>query len=125
MSPQVFFAVEDGSLRISTSDSAWEWRGRPDDMAVLDLRVTSDGEAAIVLLDPPGGQGRIRNLVKVLRDGRVAWRGELPPQDSTDCFVSVDIGPDLDRHVIAGTWSGYSVRLDPTTGRLLSQKFTK
>ena len=73
----------------------------------------------------PSGSGRIRNLVKILRDGRVAWRGELPQGESTDCFVSVDIGPEPDRHVIAGTWSGYSVQLDSATGHLLSQVFTK
>ena len=71
----------------------------------------------------PAGIGRLRNLIKVLADGSVAWRGELPGQDPTDAFVALATDPD--GTVLAATWSGYRAKLDPHTGRLKSAEFTE
>jgi hypothetical protein len=95
----------------------------PDGMRVLDLRIALDGCSAIALLDPPVGGGRVRNLVRITSAAEVVWRGELPQAGSTDAFVSLDT--DIDGVVLASTWTGCRVRIDPATGGLLSQEFTK
>ncbi|HEY0259683.1 MAG TPA: hypothetical protein VGC18_07520 [Lacisediminihabitans sp.] len=123
MSTRVFFSVSDGILTISLDDASDVWAGLPDGMRVLDLRIASDGRSALALLDPPAGGGRVRNLVRITSAAEVVWRGELPQAGATDAFVSLDT--DIDGVVLASTWTGYRVRLDPATGRLLSQEFTK
>lgn len=123
MSARILFDVSDGVLTVSSDDAPELWTGLPDGMRVLDLRVASDGCSAIALLDPPVGGGRVRNLVRITSDGGVAWRGELPEGGATDAFVGLDIG--IDGVVLASTWSGYRLWLDPVTGQLLGQEFTK
>jgi hypothetical protein len=123
VSGRIFFSVSDGLLTVSSDEAPELWAGLPDGMPVLDLRVASDGRSAIALLEPPAGGGRVRNLVGVLASGEVAWRGELPEVGGTDAFVALDIG--MDGVILAATWMGYRVRLDPVTGRLLGQEFTK
>ncbi len=51
------------------------------------------------------------------------WRGELPVRQATDAFVSLET--DVVGHVLAATWSGYRVRLNPCSGRLEDEVFTK
>lgn len=123
MSAGVLFSVSDGILTIASDDESEVWTGLPAGMRVLDLRVASDGRSVIALLDPPVGGGRVRNLVRITSTAEVAWQGELPRAGVTDAFVSLDT--DVDGVVLASTWTGYRVRLDPATGRLLGQEFTK
>jgi hypothetical protein len=116
------FTVEDGWLSIA-------FRGRetltirPDDRKVLRMLQLDDPASAFVLLEWPAGGARVHNLLKVTADGAAAWRAELPPGESTDCFVSVDT--DGDGGLFANTWSCYRVTLDPATGRILQSLFTK
>lgn len=63
MSSRSYFSVSDGVLTISSDDSVELWTGMPDGLPVLDLRADPDGRSAVVLLDPPAGGGRVRNLV--------------------------------------------------------------
>lgn len=123
MSSRSYFSVSDGVLTISSDDPVELWTGLPDGLPVLDLRADPDGRSAVVLLDPPAGGGRVRNLVRIVSSGEVAWRGELPETGPADAFVGLDIG--IDGVVMAVTWSGYRVRLHPVTGRILGQEFTK
>lgn len=123
MSTRALFSVSDGVLTISLDDATEVWAGMPDGMRVLDLRIALDGCSAIALLDPPVGGGRVRNLVRITSAAEVVWRGELPQAGSTDAFVSLDT--DIDGVVLASTWTGCRVRIDPATGGLLSQEFTK
>lgn len=123
MSSRLFFSVSSGVLTIASEGARELWTGMPDGMPVRDLHVAPDGRSAIALLDPPTGGGRVRNLVRVTSSGEVAWRGELPEVGSADAFVGVDVG--IEGVLLAATWTGYRVRLDPVTGRLLSQEFTK
>lgn len=123
MTSGLSFSVDDGVLTISTSGGSDVWEGMPDGMPVHDLREAPDGRSAFVLLDPPAGAGRVRNLVRITSAAEIVWRGELPETDPTDVFVS--LATDAEGAVLASTWSGYRVRLDPDTGRLLSQVFIK
>jgi len=118
------FSVRDGALAISSgAQTGFAWQGCPDGLRVVDLRVAVQGDSAFILLDPPRGTGRVPNLVRVAATGSVIWRGELPDTSATDSFVSLEL--DVEGDVIAGTWSGYRVRLDPDTGRCLDKEFTK
>lgn len=124
MRHDVHFAVRDGALLISTEPERITLNVRPDGLRVVDVRDEPNGRSMLVLLDPPAGGGRVRNLVLVDSGGKVVWRGELPERSGpTDSFVSLEL--DLDGTVVAGTWSGYRVTLDPVTGRRLREDFTK
>lgn len=123
MRSNLSFSVQDGVLTISPSDGSHVWEGLPDGMPVHDLRAAPDGRSAFVLLETPAGAGRVRNLVRITAHAKIVWRGELPEVDPTDAFVS--LATDADGAVLASTWSGYRVRLDPDTGCLLGQVFTK
>lgn len=116
------FSVEAGTLVVKY-ETGTVWSGHPDGLAVLDLRPAPDEVSAFVLLELPGGWRSVRNLVRVGADGRVLWRGELPRGASADCFVEFEVEATGD--LVASTWSGYRVRLDPDTGALLGQTFTK
>lgn len=123
MTSEVYFTVRDGVLRISRDDPPTEREGLPDWRSVLDLRLTADAEAAVVLLDVPSGWGQVQNLVRVEPDGRISWRGELPGGNGTGSFVDFDL--DQEGDISAQTWSGYRVRLAGQDGRLLESVFTK
>lgn len=118
----VTFSVSQGVLYISCDAPPSEWRGHPDGMDVLDIRMLGE-TAALVLLEPTSGYGRVRNLVKIEVGGTVSWRGELPTTTSPDSFVSFEI--EKDGHVSAATWSGYRVRLSSERGELLDSTFAK
>lgn len=89
-------------------------------LRVVDLPVRS---GRLVLYDWSDDQTpRLQNLVRIDRDGAVMWIAELPENTVPDCFVSVMLEADI---IKAGTWSCYSIMLDPATGRIQSQIFVK
>lgn len=123
MTNDVSFSVTGGALQVLGDDGMVIWQGLPDGLSVLDLRLAFDRSSVFVLLEPPIGGGRIQNLVRVSRHGLVEWHGELPMRQVTDAFVSLET--DTEGHVLATTWSGYRVRLNPCSGRLEDEVFTK
>jgi hypothetical protein len=121
MTPTVMFEKAGGQLRISRSPGEAAV-SNPDGLEVARvLQLTPF--SAVVLLAPPLGTGQVRNLVKVGASGEVQWRAQLPPGNATDSFVSVVT--DADGAVIASTWSGYRVRISPTTGLIEESHFVK
>lgn len=124
MPDSAIYSIEAGDLRILRATPPIEWRGRIDTTAAVEVHPSSDGSTAIVLLEPPNGQSHSRNLVKVNTDAEVVWRGELPDQTSSDCFLAVHVSPDGDT-IEAWTWSGYRVLLSTDSGTLLDSSFTK
>lgn len=83
-------------------------------------------ERIIVLLDPdsaPGNVGVFQNLAGVdLAAGEVAWVASLPSSYSGDCYVSINLDRD---HLIAVSWSGWKVGIDPSTGFIVEREFLK
>jgi len=120
MSREIFWSIDAGDLLISGRNF---WRGRPDGLPVLDIMLDRDREAAFILLDPPAGGGHVRNLLLIGPTGDIRWRAELPDVIGADAFVSMAFADD--GSIVSGTWSGYRVRIDPASGRLLEQTFTK
>jgi hypothetical protein len=54
--------------------------------------------------------------------GTVQWRARLPENTGPDSFVAVAFA---DGVLIATTWSGYRVELDPVSGKHLRTAFVK
>lgn len=123
MKDLALFSVSNGVLSILRDGASGAWTGRPDGMQVLEVRAVPDRGAAVALLDVPPGIGRRSNLLGISADGGIRWRGELPQGNATDSFIDFDI--ESNGVVVASTWSGYRVRLDPDDGQIIEQEFTK
>lgn len=52
---------------------------------------------------------RLRNVVRLDRDGLVKWRAELPGEAERDCFVRLERKGDA---FVARTYAGHEVRFD-------------
>ena len=104
------FRAGDGSL-------AWKgtYKGRP-----IRSVVPVDGEC-VIMLDPDASKDRVfQNLLRIGCDGEPRWVAELPADP--DAFMDVHSEHDS---LIAGTWSGFRMRIDPESGRTLQQEFVK
>lgn len=99
------------------------WHGFPLGAPVEEVEPVSDASHAIVLLDYMSGSlGPFENLVCVDCDGSLVWQAELPSTSSTEAYVSFELAYG---RLTANSWSGYSVELDPRTGKLITSTFTK
>jgi hypothetical protein len=81
----------------------------------------SDRSGSIVLYDwMEVADGR--NLVRLDSDEAVVWQAQPPVMDTKEFFTRVEWeGRDL----IAQTWSGFRVSVDPDTGAVTILKVTK
>jgi len=80
-----------------------------------------NGSECVILLDPDASKEQtFDNLLRVGRDGNVVWKAELP-QDH-DAYVSFHRTPE---GLVANSWSGYRVRLDLATGKIIEKQFVK
>jgi len=70
-----------------------------------------------------GGPKTQQNLVRVDRRGSVVWRADTPDASAGDSWVSVeDAG---EGRLMATSWSGWRVRLNPETGEIAARQFVK
>ena len=104
------FREENGSLG---------WEGTYKGVPIKDV-IPVDGECIILLAYEASKQLVFKNLFRVGQDGDPRWVAELP--DIPDAFVEMRLQEDS---LVAGTWSGYMLRIDPNSGRQLAQEFTK
>ena len=84
------------------------------------LTVDDDSKCLILLDTVASKEPTFENLLCVERNGNVVWKAELP--QSNDAFVSFE---QTAEGLVANTWSGYRVRLDPATGKLMERQFVK
>ncbi len=98
-----------------------QWRGQPDGYPVWKALSAPDSDDFLVLLRYDRGPKTFQNLLRIRPDGSVVWQAELPDR-IFDTYVGMEWS---DGRLTAGSWSGFEVVLDPDTGRILSQKFTK
>ena len=88
---------------------------------MIKLLPLSDGCDCLVLLDYAGSnRPTFENLLRVDRSGAIVWVAQLP--DSNDAYVDVYSS---ETGIEASTWSGFRVRIDITTGRMVERHFTK
>lgn len=90
-----WFSLADARLRVSRDDPPFSWEGLLAGLPVLDLVQLESGTSAIVLLDPPAGDGAVRNLLAVGSDAQVAWPAQLPTAGESHAFVSIEVGTRL------------------------------
>jgi hypothetical protein len=109
-------------LAIRDEDGVIRWRGRPDGYPVKALSPVPGNVGAVVLLDYLAGPKNFPNLMLVGPDGLVTWRAPLPDTAGNDAYVEFRWdGDDL----LANTWSGYLIRIDPMTGSLKDRVYVK
>jgi hypothetical protein len=78
----------------------------------------------VVMVKPRRDRGAEANLLGFHPHGEELWR-LAPPVDSPDSwdgFVNLWV---RDGQVWAGSWSGFSLRIDPRSGAVIEQIFTK
>jgi hypothetical protein len=81
------------------------------------------GSGRVIIYDWSANQEyRIENLVRVDASGDLIWRAKLPESTGHDCFVAVIVDGNA---ISANTWSGYTLTLDPISGKTLTCTFTK
>jgi len=117
--------IESGELCVA-DEAQLVWRGQPESRPAVGVVGIVGTDDAVVLLDPETGPrnalGHLKgwpNLVRVTPHGQVTWRIEA---GSHDVWVGVKIEGD---RIIANTWSGFRRELDPASGRVLAEQFTK
>ena len=82
----------------------------------------ADGTGRVVVFELEASSRPDQNLVCFDPAGQVRWKAEFPTSDPTDCFIEVRVEKDL---VLANSFSGYLIKIDPATGRTLQTQFTK
>jgi hypothetical protein len=105
------FRRDDGS--ISWSD----YRGRKVQVA---LPLAGGTRCVILLAYDAREKKAFKNLFCIERDGTVVWTAEL--YEPIDEFVSAKLG---EEGLIAHTWSCFRVTMNPQTGQVISEVFTK
>ncbi len=84
------------------------------------LPIAGSDDVIVLVAWSASSQGGFRNLLRVSKIGSLVWRAGLP--SDRDSYVSVKwVGVQL----IANSWNGYSVEIDPVTGHPLQSLFTK
>lgn len=119
---EVLFAMPDTTFRVTRgADGRPQWSGEFGGVKIASALPLERGCACIVLLDPDSnGSSSFRNLLCLQNDGGITWRAELP--EGNDAYV----GFSMENGVLsASSWSGFKVRIDIATGRILDAVFTK
>ena len=114
--------LADADLIIRDEQGRVRWRGKPAGYRVQALSPLEKDGGVIVLLDRMAGPKSFANLLRVQTDRAIAWQANPPDHSGSDAFVEFRWDGD---ELIANSWSGYLLRLDPITGAVRSQVFVK
>ena len=87
------------------------------------FEIQTDG-VRCVLLNPEKKVGPESNVLAFGHDGELIWRLS-PPLDESAWDGFVNIWLERDSELWVGSWSGFSLQIDPRTGRVLRELFTK
>jgi len=100
-------------------DGSTRWEGDYRGMTVA-AAVPFDGDSrCLIRLEiTSSDEPTFQNLLCIERDGSLAWTAELPR--SHDAFVKFEL---TSEGLFAWGWSGFRVKLDPATGKIIERKF--
>jgi hypothetical protein len=102
-------------------DGSLHWQGDYQGMEVVAVVPADSNSTCIILLEPTASkQPTFQNLLRVDHGGNIVWKAELP--GSHDVFADVQMKAD---GLYAHSMSGYLLKLDPSTGRILERTFVK
>jgi len=121
MSSEIFFIGDLSFLVFQAADESFHWHGEYRGMKVVTVLPVDDNSKCLILLEiAQEKEQTFENFLCVKRDGNIVWKAELP--QSHDTFVSFQKTAE---GLIANTWSGYRIRLDPATGKIVERQFVK
>jgi hypothetical protein len=116
------FELDNGNVVGREDGGRTLWRGKPDGYAAKAIAPLLGSHDMIVLLDYMAGPKNFANLIRLAPDGRVVWRLAPPEGPTNDAYVDLRWRGD---ELVANSWSGYLVRIDPASGRMTSSEFVK
>jgi outer membrane protein assembly factor BamB len=124
MSTPCAFTVIDRQLLITDPVTGQaRWHGSPLGLPVEEVQPLTEGGGAVVLLDHLARTKRTdSNLVCVDCDGQLVWKLSVGSLSSPDAFVSLELVGD---ELVANSWAGRRVGIDPLTGDIRGAEFTK
>jgi hypothetical protein len=102
-------------------DGSISWSDYEGQKVQVALPLTG-GTRCVILLDrfPPIRPKAFKNLFCIERDGTVVWTAGL--YQTHDSFVDAEL---REEGLIAYTWSCFRVTMNPETGQVISEVFTK
>jgi hypothetical protein len=120
--PYRYEAARGDLVASDPSGGSIAWRARPNGQPVWKVCTIPGSDDCLAFLEywARTGYGS-RNLLRFRSDGSIAWRAEQPEGDHDRYTGMGSTAEGLE----AWSSSGYQVRLDPDTGRILSRTFTK
>ncbi|HSQ65776.1 MAG TPA: hypothetical protein VLM85_21290 [Polyangiaceae bacterium] len=117
------FQLLNGAIEVTDATGRLVWRGKPLQHRVKSVIPLAGEDICIVLLDPDVQlRSHFENVVCVDPHGGVVWRASLPTSGNDDCYLALAYEGGA---LVANSWSGFRVRIDPRGGRILDAVFTK
>jgi hypothetical protein len=118
---KVVFSSSNGVVVSQTADRYLECSGQHDGTAIKKAIPHKGDKRCILLLDPDSNKHPVfENLVCIDQIGAIVWKAGL--SSNPDVFLDMEM---TSAGVLASTWSGYKILLDPETGRTLKRTFVK
>jgi len=105
----------------ATLDGELAWRWVPPEGHAVRLLVLEGGDVLVVVEVITYKKSK-PSLFRLTQDGRLVWAAEMRDRDD-GTYVSAEVS--ADGGLFANTWSGWRVRLDPATGKIVDQVFVK
>lgn len=116
----MLYSVKDGSLEIRDSSTGQlKWQGRIEGGTVIRAVALPGTEDCVALIEYCE-QRATSNLARISPDGTVVWR--VSPAPEFGPYVNVGI---RDGTLVAWSWSGYMVKIDPNVGSISEKVFVK
>ncbi len=117
---KVAFSSSDGVLVSQAADGYLEWSGQHDGTTIKKAIPLERDKRCILLLDPDSNKRPVfENLVCIDQSGAIVWKARLSSKPDVLDMQMTSGG------VLASTWSGYKILLDPSSGRALKRTFVK
>ncbi len=92
------------------------------DLNIREISPLPGGKDLVVLFEMAHrGYKTVGNLIRITALGDLVWWAELTDTGS-DAYTAIAVS---DEGIQAFSWDGYSCKIDPTTGRILSKTFAK
>lgn len=108
--------IQVDGAQIKIGSEKHEFDGTVDDYVVMN-------DVVATLISVPNGEINNRNIIGFKKDGSRQWRVEsLYSGDDDIPYVYID---KKENCIIADTWAGIQVTIDPNTGEIIDKEFKK